>query len=203
MSAPPPAPIAALRPLAIAGRPSETPLALLCLLGLLAVLAVDLTTPVEVAVSGLGLLPLLAAMWLLSDRWAYIVGAVAIGQLLLTAFAGALNPITVSSEVVAYGVLAIVCRGCARGVASLLHPRIEAAPTRPIRGMESLTRRERQVVALASLGQTAREIGAELHIGKRTVETHLVNAYDKLGVRSKRELMRTLPPELAGRSADT
>jgi ATP/maltotriose-dependent transcriptional regulator MalT len=57
-------------------------------------------------------------------------------------------------------------------------------------GPSALSRRERQVARLAAQGRTAREIGQQLHISERTVETHLVNVYAKLGVRSKTELIR-------------
>jgi DNA-binding CsgD family transcriptional regulator len=60
----------------------------------------------------------------------------------------------------------------------------------PVRLAGPLTRREREVVVLAAQGFTAREVGAHLFIGDRTVETHLANAYGKLGVRSKVELVR-------------
>ena len=60
-------------------------------------------------------------------------------------------------------------------------------------GAESLTDREHEVVALAVQGLTAKAIGQRLHIGERTVETHLTHAYAKLGVRSRWELAR-LPP---------
>ena len=60
----------------------------------------------------------------------------------------------------------------------------------PINVVGRLTRRERDVVQLAVQGLTAREIGTLLFIGDRTVETHLANAYGKLGVRSKVELVR-------------
>jgi ATP/maltotriose-dependent transcriptional regulator MalT len=57
-------------------------------------------------------------------------------------------------------------------------------------GPEALSRREREVVRLAAEGCSAREIAARLFIGERTVETHLANAYAKLGVASKLDLIR-------------
>jgi DNA-binding CsgD family transcriptional regulator len=69
-------------------------------------------------------------------------------------------------------------------------------------GPGALSPRERQVAALAAQAYTAREIGARLGIGMRTVETHLDNAYAKLGIASKAELVRNaaelgLQPHLA------
>jgi DNA-binding CsgD family transcriptional regulator len=57
-------------------------------------------------------------------------------------------------------------------------------------GDSTLTARESDVARLAALGQTAPEIADNLVIGTRTVETHLVRIYAKLGVGSKRELAR-------------
>ena len=59
-----------------------------------------------------------------------------------------------------------------------------------VSGPESLTAREREVARLAAKGKTAQEIGEQLFIGRRTVETHLANAYAKLGVSSKMELVQ-------------
>ncbi|MGH8992424.1 MAG: LuxR C-terminal-related transcriptional regulator, partial [Acidimicrobiia bacterium] len=59
-----------------------------------------------------------------------------------------------------------------------------------VAGPGSLTRRVREVARLAAQGRTAREIAAVLFIGERTVETHLANAYAKLGVTSKLDLVR-------------
>jgi len=57
-------------------------------------------------------------------------------------------------------------------------------------GTAALTDREREIVRLAVDGQTALEIAKRLHISDRTVETHLANAYVKLGVQSRLELAR-------------
>jgi DNA-binding CsgD family transcriptional regulator len=57
-------------------------------------------------------------------------------------------------------------------------------------GPASLTAREREVAELAATGLSAREIGARLFIGERTVEGHLARAYARLGVRSRVELAR-------------
>ena len=59
-----------------------------------------------------------------------------------------------------------------------------------VAGPGPLTPRERQVVALAITGLTAREVAERLFIGERTVETHLANIYAKLGVHSRMELLR-------------
>ncbi len=58
-------------------------------------------------------------------------------------------------------------------------------------GPGALTSRELEVARLAIEGLATREIGERLFIGRRTVETHLTNAYAKLGVRSRVELVRT------------
>ena len=207
-----------LRPYAFAHRPEELSVAIACIAALLLVFVVDILTPIQVAVSALGLIPILTAMWLLSDRLALIVGAVAVSQLLLTGALGRLSLPTVASEGAAYVVLAMLCRLYADGLADLLTRRTRPAhrdeprPSLPpvtlaaggneasARWRESLTAREKQVAGLAAQGYTAREIGNELHIGRRTVETHLVNAYSKLGVRSKRELMRSVSRAAAGTS---
>jgi DNA-binding CsgD family transcriptional regulator len=48
-----------------------------------------------------------------------------------------------------------------------------------------LTAREREILSLLSEGLTAPQMSARLSVSTRTVETHLANAYRKLGVRSR------------------
>lgn len=68
-------------------------------------------------------------------------------------------------------------------------PRRHRAPTGP----DSLTRREREVAAMAVQGLSARDIGRRLFIGERTAETHIANVYRKLCVASRLELVRRAP----------
>jgi pimeloyl-ACP methyl ester carboxylesterase/DNA-binding CsgD family transcriptional regulator len=60
-------------------------------------------------------------------------------------------------------------------------------------GVDALSRREHEVALLASRGETAQEIAERLFVSKRTVESHLVTIYAKLGVGSKTELIRRAP----------
>jgi PAS domain S-box-containing protein len=57
------------------------------------------------------------------------------------------------------------------------------------RAGDPLTTREREVVGLVALGGTAAEIAEDLHISHHTVRTHLRNAMDKLGARSRAHLV--------------
>jgi len=56
---------------------------------------------------------------------------------------------------------------------------------RAARAAASLTRREREVLSLVSSGKTNPEIADALSVTRSTVQKHLENIYDKLGVRSR------------------
>ena len=53
-----------------------------------------------------------------------------------------------------------------------------------------LTEREREVLQLLAEGRSAKEVAAELHVSRRTVETHKQHIMDKLEIRSIAELTK-------------
>lgn len=55
---------------------------------------------------------------------------------------------------------------------------------------EPLTPRETEVLKLIVVGYTNRQVGEELHISVRTVEGHRANLSEKLGIKSRIELVR-------------
>lgn len=59
---------------------------------------------------------------------------------------------------------------------------------RSARTVGDLTRREREVLALARTSLTAKEIAARLHVNERTIETHLAHIYRKLAVSGRQDL---------------
>ena len=60
---------------------------------------------------------------------------------------------------------------------------------RPSHGWDGLTPMERQVADLAIAGLTNAEIAERLFIGRETVKTHLSNAYAKVGVANRTQLV--------------
>jgi PAS domain S-box-containing protein len=65
--------------------------------------------------------------------------------------------------------------------------RLEDADT--LRTGNELSLREREIIGLVALGGTAAEIADDLHISHHTVRTHLRNAMEKLGARSRAQLV--------------
>jgi NarL family two-component system response regulator LiaR len=69
---------------------------------------------------------------------------------------------------------------------------------------ESLTERETDVLRLLAQGQSNKEIGRALHIGEKTVKTHVSNILSKLGVPSRTQAalyavrIGLAPADLAG-----
>jgi len=80
---------------------------------------------------------------------------------------------------------------------SILHPTIarkvvnrfarSEKKSGPEESIDQLTERELEVLKLAAQGKSNREIACELSISIRTVQTHLSNAFSKMGVGSRTE----------------
>jgi len=60
---------------------------------------------------------------------------------------------------------------------------------RPVRGMDELTDRERQVLALIATGLSNEEIARQIYISQSTVKTHAARAMMKLGARDRAQLV--------------
>jgi DNA-binding NarL/FixJ family response regulator len=59
-------------------------------------------------------------------------------------------------------------------------------------GLESLSRREREVADLVTARKTNKEIATDLFLSEKTVESHLRNIFAKLGVSSRVEVARAV-----------
>ena len=201
-----------IRPYGFANSRSELPVTIACSVLLGAVFVVEVTTP-DVVVSVLALLPLLAAVWTLSGRFAAAVALVAILLLSVAIVSEPSNGVTL--VVVGCAILAttLVARLYASSLSYLLASRRRRRSDAPARavprtldgvepvshGVSSLTRRELEVASLAAQGYSAGDIGAFLHIGDRTVESHLASIYAKLLISSRRELIGIAPRLAANR----
>lgn len=62
--------------------------------------------------------------------------------------------------------------------------------TPPVSPWESLSEREREVLALVARGYTAAEIAAQLNLSPKTVETYRTRGMEKLGLRSRAALVQ-------------
>ncbi|MEJ2861790.1 helix-turn-helix transcriptional regulator [Actinomycetospora flava] len=84
----------------------------------------------------------------------------------------------------------------AGGVARRAHDELVATGARPRRlrssGAEALTPTERRVADLAAGGATSRAVAQALFVSEKTVETHLGNAYRKLGITARSQLAGAL-----------
>jgi DNA-binding CsgD family transcriptional regulator len=152
-------------------------------------------------VGSVAVLPLIAAAWLLSDRPAALVGAAAVALFgVAVALESANRPTVILVGLVTLAT-ALLVRLWASRVANLIAAGGRESRVKPRlgrseggrqfgEGAQDLTVRELDVTRLAAQGYTSAEIGRELHIGDRTVESHLASIYSKLSIRSRGELIR-------------
>jgi RNA polymerase sigma factor (sigma-70 family) len=61
----------------------------------------------------------------------------------------------------------------------------ETSDTKTDDALESLTRREKEILKLVAEGLTNEEIGKKIFISEKTVKTHLTNIFDKLKVNNR------------------
>ena len=81
-------------------------------------------------------------------------------------------------------------RAASRGE-TVLAPPLAATLMRQVRSNDQLTAREVEVLALVSRGMSNGDIAQELFIGEATVKTHLLHAFDKLGVSDRTAAVTT------------
>ena len=67
---------------------------------------------------------------------------------------------------------------------------LAAAPATPSGPPDNLTERELQVLRLIALGHTNAEIGAQIYVSVRTIESHRAHIQQKLGRSTRAELVR-------------
>jgi len=197
-----------IRPLGLAGSRWEAAAAGLYGLAIGTVAVSEVLTPDD-ALAALGLPPLLAAIWTLSGPLAAFVSLLALGGFALVLAVEPPNRMTIISIGVAALLIAIAVRLYATNLAELLavprnhrltQAKLPTLATADIQcyGLALLTRREIEVARLASQGYMTSEIGDCLQISERTVESHLAHVYAKLGLTSRRELIR-MSARLAGK----
>jgi DNA-binding NarL/FixJ family response regulator len=90
--------------------------------------------------------------------------------------------------------LAFRCRAASLQASALTELRLSGARPRrlAVTGADALTPSERHVVQRAAQGLTNAQIASELYLAEKTVEGHLIRAFRKLGVRSRRQLSEIL-----------
>lgn len=168
-----------------------------CVAMLAAILALEIVTPDDV-VAGMTLVPLIAAMWALPHRLAIVVAAAGGLFFAIAVVFDQGNRLSLLLLAVPALATAAVVRlnavGLARAATKEQPPARIPPPlsTRPNAAFVKapLTRRELEVARLAACAYTAAEIARELHIGERTVESHIAATYMKLGIRCRSELIR-------------
>jgi ATP/maltotriose-dependent transcriptional regulator MalT len=81
--------------------------------------------------------------------------------------------------------------------------RVRRVRARKATGLAALTQRESEIAEHVALGESNREIAAALFLSEKTIESHLVRAYAKLGVHSRTALTAIVVREGRETAPDT
>ncbi|NIJ18795.1 DNA-binding NarL/FixJ family response regulator [Sphingomonas naasensis] len=95
--------------------------------------------------------------------------------------------------------------GCPPQLVAMLCRRVAALSGTPVQAPPALTRREREIAALASEGLSNKEIALELRIGPATVKNHIHNILEKLQIRRRGAIgayIRARSPQIAVHAAE-
>jgi DNA-binding CsgD family transcriptional regulator len=177
-----------IQPFALAGTPLDMVVALSCVLLLSVIFVIEVLTP-NTVVAAFAILPLAAGIWTLSGRFAALVLGATVLLFVGAALIETTNRLTLSLVGVPILAVGVIARLYAAKTPAT--PAVPAAPPDSERQpIGALTRRELEVARLAASAYTAAEIGHRLHIGERTVESHLASTYLKLGITSRSQLIR-------------
>jgi DNA-binding NarL/FixJ family response regulator len=82
--------------------------------------------------------------------------------------------------------------GRAGGTAVVIEPARPEKVARLNVASYGLSAREKEVVRLVARGWSTREISARLFVSEHTVQRHVQNAFEKVGVRNRGELVKRL-----------
>lgn len=182
-------------------RRRSTPALWLTAAALLALLGADLVVH-SFTLGVLGAVLVVAAWLYLGNGAGLVIVVLAIASRAVAARLGDIPVAMAAIESVAYvsvaALLAAASRGSAPNPGAPWARGLQAPPPaeRPVAvaatmlaSISPLTRREREVVAMASRGLSSTRIAERLCISRRTVESHLAHAYNKLEVHSKQDLI--------------
>jgi signal transduction histidine kinase len=138
-----------LTPQSLAGTPGGLAVEIACIGVLLALGWSDLTTPINVTVSAVGVFPVLIAAWFLSRRAVVEVALVAVGLQALLYRVGSIDLITTVADTAAILLMGVIGRFAAGSWTA-----IEAA-LRRLELLQNENSRQRQQASIAELGRLA------------------------------------------------
>lgn len=138
-----------LTPQSLAGTRGGLAIEIVCISVLLALGWTDLTAPINVTVSAVGVFPVLVAAWFLSRRAVVEVATVAVGLQVLLYKVGSIDLITTVADTAALLLMAVIGRFAAGSWTA-----IEAA-LRRLELLQNENSRQRQQAGIAELGRLA------------------------------------------------